>query len=359
MVNENSNDVNIKVVGIGGGGGNSIDNMIRETGNNSKVTFVAINTDKQALDNNLVEDENRILIGGDKGKGLGAGSKPNIGEEAAEESSNEIKKVLSGADMVFLTAGLGGGTGTGAIPVVARLAKEMGILTVSVITKPFEFEGRQRSKNAELGLEKLKEVTDTYIVIPNDKVIDISKEDTTLEEAFKLIDNVLKNGVLGICGLIIEHGLINLDFADVKTTLVDAGPAHMGVGEAKKSDDESGNACLKATEKAINSPLLESNINGAKRVILNFCSKKNPPIKDMKAASDMIYDLVDKEANIIWGATINENLEDDIVRVSVIATEFQVSSETSKIEDTEKIESLYENFDIPNFKKINFIKSTM
>ncbi|MBC8061730.1 MAG: cell division protein FtsZ [Clostridiaceae bacterium] len=303
----------IKVVGCGGGGGNAVNRMIKEGLRN--VEFIVVNTDKQALA--LSQASQKIQIGDKLTKGLGAGANPEIGHKAAEESKDEISKAIKGADMVFITAGMGGGTGTGAAPVVAEIAKSMGILTVGVVTKPFPFEGRKRMLHAEQGISTLKERVDTLVTIPNERLLTMVDRKTTLVDSFKLADDVLMQGVQGISDLITIPGLVNLDFADVRTIMVDKGLAHMGVGRG--SGD---NRAQDAARQAISSPLLETSIVGATGVLLNVTGGADLGLLEINEAAEIVQDAADPDANIIFGAVIDENLKDEI-RITVIATGFE------------------------------------
>lgn len=310
----------IKVVGVGGGGTNAVNRMIEE--GIRGVEFVAINTDAQQLA--ISDADIKVHIGTDITKGLGAGANPEVGAQAAEETRDEIKRALSGADMVFITAGEGGGTGTGAAPVVANIAKnDVGALTVAVVTKPFTFEGRVRAGAAVEGIKTLAEAVDTLIVIPNDRLLSISEKKTTMLEAFRLADDVLCQGTQGITDLITVPGLINLDFADVCTVMRGAGSAMMGIGMA--SGD---NRAADAAQEAISSPLLESSIDGATRVLLSIAGNKDLGIQEINEAADLVASNVDPEANIIFGTVVDESLADQ-VRVTVIATGFDDASATS------------------------------
>lgn len=302
----------IKVIGVGGGGNNAVNRMIAAGLNG--VEFISVNTDAQALMHS--QAPYRIQIGEKLTKGLGAGANPEIGEKAAQESREEIIKALRGADMVFVTAGMGGGTGTGAAPIVAECAKEVGALTVGVVTKPFSFEGRRRQGQAELGTGKLKEKVDTLITIPNDRLLQIADKRTSMIDAFRIADDVLRQGVQGISDLIAVPGLINLDFADVKTIMTDTGSALMGIGYG--SGD---NRAVTAAEAAIKSPLLETSIEGARGVLLNITGGSSLGLLEVNEAAAIISDAVDPQANIIFGAVIDETFQDE-VRVTVIATGF-------------------------------------
>lgn len=306
----------IKVIGVGGGGNNAVNRMI--AAGLQGVEFVSVNTDAQALVSSQASC--RIQIGEKLTKGLGAGANPDIGEKAAQESREEILKALNGADMVFITAGMGGGTGTGAAPVVAECAKEIGALTVGVVTKPFSFEGRRRQSQAERGTAKLKEKVDTLITIPNDRLMQVVDKRTPIVEAFRIADDVLRQGVQGISDLIAVPGLINLDFADVKTIMLETGSALMGIGIA-----DGDNRAVAAAEAAIKSPLLETSIEGAKGVLLNITGGSSLGLFEVNEAAEIIARAADPEANIIFGAVIDEKFEDE-VRVTVIATGFDPKS---------------------------------
>lgn len=300
----------IKVIGVGGGGNNAVNRMI-EAGLTG-VEYISVNADAQALQH--CKTNSCIQIGGKLTRGLGAGANPEIGEQAAQESRAEILKALQGADMVFVTAGMGGGTGTGAAPVVAECAKELGALTVGVVTKPFCFEGRRRQKQAEIGTAKLKEKVDTIITIPNDRLLQIADKKTSMVDAFRVADDVLRQGVQGISDLIAVPGLINLDFADIKTIMSDTGSALMGIGHGTGD-----NAAGMAAEAAIKSPLLETSIEGARGVLLNITGGSKLGLLEVNEAAAVVSDAVDPDANIIFGAVIDERLNDE-VRVTVIAT---------------------------------------
>lgn len=312
---ESMNVTKIKVIGCGGGGNNAIATMI--SAGVKDVDFIAINTDLQTL--MVSQAETKIQIGKKLTNGLGAGGNPEVGQKAAEESENEIKQMLEGANMVFVTAGMGGGTGTGSAPVVAKIAKEMGILTVGIVTKPFSFEGKRRAENAVNGIANLKDSVDTLITIPNDKLFEISQKNTLLLDAFDVANDILKQGVQSISDIITGHGFINLDFADVQSIMKDSGYAHMGIGVAKGE-----NRAEDATMTAINSPILETTINGAKGVILNICGG-NLGILEVKQAAEIVQQYADPEANVIFGATINPELGEEI-SVTVIATGFESKS---------------------------------
>lgn len=302
----------IKVIGAGGGGNNAVNRMVEAQ--LQGVEFIAVNTDKQAL--HTSQAEHKIQIGEKLTRGLGAGANPEVGKRAAEESKDDIVKVLQGADMVFVTAGMGGGTGTGAAPVIAQLAKEMGILTVGVVTKPFVFEGKVRMKNAESGISELKSKVDTLITIPNDRLLQIVQKNTSMLDAFSIADDVLKQGIQSISDLIAVPGLINLDFADVTSIMKEKGLAHMGIGNATGE-----NRALEAARQAIQSPLLETSIRGAKGVLLNITGGSNLGLFEINEASTLVQESCDPEANIIFGASIKEDLGEEI-SITVIATGF-------------------------------------
>ena len=302
----------IKVIGVGGAGNNAVNRMV-DSGIEG-VEFVSVNTDRQAL--LLSKAGTKIQIGEKITRGLGAGANPDIGAQAAEESKAEISEAIKGADMVFVTAGMGGGTGTGAAPIVAGIAKEMGILTIAVVTKPFTFEGKKRLTQAERGIESLKTKVDTLVVIPNDKLLQIIDRKTSIVEAFKMADDVLRQGVQGISDLIKVPGLVNLDFADVKTIMLNTGMAHMGIGRASGE-----NRAEDAAKQATQSPLLETSIEGARGVIINVTGGENLGLHEVNTAAELVQRSVDPEANIIFGAVIDKSLDEDIV-ITVIATGF-------------------------------------
>ena len=304
---------NIKVIGCGGGGSNAVNRMIVEGLKN--VEFIAINTDKQAL--LLSEADQKIQIGEKLTKGLGAGANPEIGKKAAEESREEITAAITGANKVFITAGMGGGTGTGAAPVVAEIAKAMDILTVGVVTKPFPFEGKRRMRHAEMGIENLKEKVDTLVIIPNERLLTMADKKTTLLDSFKLADDVLRQGVQAISDLITITGVINADFADIKAVMLNKGLAHMGVGFGKGDT-----RAQDAVKQAISSPLLETSIDGATDVIINFTGGADLGALEVYDAADVVREAVDPDANIIVGAVIDETLTEE-VRITVIATGFE------------------------------------
>ncbi|MTT32020.1 cell division protein FtsZ [Terrilactibacillus sp. BCM23-1] len=302
----------IKVIGVGGGGNNAVNRMI-ESGIRG-VEFICVNTDSQAL--KLSKASVKLQLGEKLTRGLGAGANPEIGKKAAEESREQVEEVLRGADMVFVTAGMGGGTGTGAAPVIAEIAKDIGALTVGVVTRPFTFEGRKRANQAAGGISTLKEKVDTLIVIPNDRLLEIVDKNTPMLEAFREADNVLRQGVQGISDLIAVPGLINLDFADVKTIMTEGGSALMAIGIATGE-----NRAAEAAKKAISSPLLEKSIDGAKGVLMNITGGSNLSLYEVNEAADIVATAADQEVNMIFGSVISEDLSDEIV-VTVIATGF-------------------------------------
>lgn len=304
--------VNIKVIGVGGGGNNAVNRMI--TTNIRGVEFIAINTDKQALVNSSAT--NKISIGEKITKGHGAGANPEIGARAAEESIEDIKKAISGADMVFITTGMGGGTGTGAAPIVAKAAKDMGILTIGVVTKPFAFEGRRRMMQAENGIKNLIDSVDSLVIIPNERLKQVSDTRITLMNAFEVADDVLRRAVQSISELINVPGIVNLDFADVTSIMQDAGYAHMGVGDAKGKDKAE-----LAAKAAISSPLLETSIAGARGILVAITASPDIGLEEVDLASNMVANEAHPDANIIWGAAFDPSLEDEM-RVTVIATGF-------------------------------------
>ena len=317
----------IKVIGVGGGGGNAVNRMIEE--GVQGVEFYVANTDVQALKD--AKTENVIQIGPKYTRGLGAGSKPEVGEKAAEESENELRQALEGADMVFVTAGMGGGTGTGAAPEVARIAKESGALTVGVVTRPFDFEGVKRSKYAAEGIAKLKENVDTLLIISNNRLLEVVDKKTPILEAFREADNVLRQGVQGISDLITAPGYVNLDFADVKTVMENQGTALMGIGVASGE-----NRVIEATKKAISSPLLETSIDGAEQVLLNITGGLDMTLFEAQDASDIIASSTANDVNILLGTSINQDLTDEII-VTVIATGIDPSKNPGKSAKVERV----------------------
>jgi cell division protein FtsZ len=309
---DNDHYATIKVIGIGGGGCNAVDRMI--DGAIQGIEFITVNTDNQAL--MRTKANNRIQIGEKITRGLGAGANPEIGEKAASESRDEIGQLIRGTDMLFITAGMGGGTGTGGAPIVAQIARELGILTVGVVTRPFRFEGSRRMQNAERGIRELEKYVDSLIVVPNDKLLEIASDETTLDEAFNLADQVLKYGVSGISDLVAVPGLINLDLADVRRIMTQAGVCHMGIGRASGE----GRATA-AIRQAINSPLLDTTIDGARGVIINFTGGRDLKIREVDEAASVVRDAVSPEADIIFGAVIDPEMNDEIV-ITVIASGF-------------------------------------
>ncbi|HIV01015.1 MAG TPA: cell division protein FtsZ [Candidatus Caccopulliclostridium gallistercoris] len=329
---------NIKVIGIGGGGNNAVNRMI--SANITSAHYVAINTDKQDL--LMSNADQRLQIGEKITRGLGAGAEPEIGQKAAEESKGNISEILKDTDLVFITAGMGGGTGTGAAPVVAQLAKEMGILTIAVVTKPFSFEGRKRMENSEKGLENLKKYVDTLVVIPNDKLFQLVPKGTPIVEAFRYADDVLRQGIQGISDLIVTPGLINLDFADVRSVMKNKGLAHMGIGHYKGE-----NKTIEAVRQAVSSPLLETTIEGATGVLLNVKGGLDLPLNEVYEAADLVKQVVDPNCNIIFGSGIDESMNDE-VEITIIATGFNGSLFDEKEKDLNKVKSdveAFNNFD--------------
>lgn len=349
---EDNDLAKIKVIGVGGGGNNAVKRM-KEEGLQG-VEFVAVNTDKQILNN--LDINTKLQIGSKITKGLGAGANPAVGMKAAEESRNEIEEALDKTDMVFVTAGMGGGTGTGAAPIVAQIAKEKGILTVGVVTKPFTFEGRKRQMQAEQGIEALKGKVDTLVIIPNDKLLQISDKRTTMSEAFMMADEVLMDGIQGISDLIAVPNLINLDFADVRSIMLNQGIAHMGIGKANGD-----NRAMEAAKLAVKSPLLETSIGGAKAVLINVTGKELG-LFEVNEAAELIREEVDPDANIIFGAGIDDSLGDDI-KITVIATGFDSDNPmANKLKSNKKSDSVsqkseetsekaHDDIEIPSFLK--------
>ena len=364
----------IKVIGVGGGGNNAVDRMI-EAGV-TKADFICVNTDAQQLSS--VKAPTVLQIGAKLTNGLGAGAKPEIGRQAAEETKDEIKNLVKDTEMVFVTAGMGGGTGTGAAPIIAEAAKSMGVLTVAVVTKPFFFEGPQRMRNAEEGIKQLAEKVDSIVTIPNDLLLQIADKKVTIKDSFKLADDVLRQGVQGIIEIITQKGIMNCDFADVRTIMKDSGVAHMGIGIGKGE-----NAASDAVRAAIESPLLETNISGAENVLLNITGGSEFSLVDMGEVSGIVRDMVSEEANIIVGTAMDDNLKDEI-KVTLIATGLdgglsrrkdksgdsikritpkfaqgssrQPSSYTSSLDDEDaifarKLKPGMGNIDVPNFFK--------
>lgn len=326
-MNESENSARIIVVGVGGAGNNAVNRMIDE--NIAGVEFIGINTDKQAL--SMSKATTTMQIGEKLTKGLGAGAKPEIGEKAAEENQEDIQSALKGADMVFVTCGMGGGTGTGAAPVIAKISKDMGILTVGVVTKPFRFEGRVRMNNALAGIEKLKTAVDTLIVIPNDRLLDIVDRRTSIPDAFKKADEVLQQSVQGITDLINEPGLINLDFADIQTVMKDRGVAHIGIGHAKGDDK-----AIEAVKAAVSSPLLETTIDGASEVLINIAGDMT--LAEANDALSYVQELVGEGAEIILGTTVDEDAQDEC-SITVIATGLDEKKDQQSQPQTNKFAS--------------------
>lgn len=307
------NIVKIKVLGAGGAGGNAINDMI--TTGVSGVEFIAANTDAQDLSKSLADV--RIQLGEKLTRGLGAGANPEIGRQSAEEDIDKLKQLLEDTDMLFITAGMGGGTGTGSSPVIAKVAKELGILTVGIVTKPFGFEGGKRRTNAEKGIEELKEFVDSLVVIPNDKLFELPDKTITLQNAFKEANNILKIGIKGVADLMIGNGLINLDFADIKTTMQNSGIAVLGFGEG-----EGENRAIKATEKALMSPLLEKSISGASKILLNIAGSSDLTLMEAQSIANIVKDAAGKSADdVMFGVNLNEDLKDGI-QVTIIANNF-------------------------------------
>ena len=342
----------IKVIGIGGGGSNAVNRMIKH--NLTGVDFISVNTDLQALGYSGAETV--LQIGPKLTKGLGAGGNPDVGKKAAEESRTEIERLLDGADMVFVTAGMGGGTGTGAAPVIAQIARDKGALTVGVVTKPFGFEGRRRAQQAEMGISDLKGSVDTLITIPNDKLLQIVDKKTTMQDAFMMADDVLRQGVQGISDLIAKPALINLDFADVKSVMSDAGSAWMGIGTARGEAK-----AVDAAANAISSSMLETSIKGAKGILLSITGPANMTLLDANDAAKYIYEVADPDAQIIFGAGVDEDME-DAIKVTVIATGFdsrnpvtintvksQTTLQSGGVRDAVIKPSLLEDLELPTF----------
>jgi len=341
FVGNNTNVVKIKVLGVGGGGNNAVNRMI-EAGVSS-AEFVAINTDKQAL--LISKADKRLQIGERLTKGMGAGAIPEIGRKAAEESKASITEILKGSDLVFITAGMGGGTGTGAAPVIAQIAKELGILTVAIVTKPFQFENRKRMENAEKGIAELKKFVDTIVIIPNERLLTILPEKTTLVEAFRYADDVLRQGIQGIADLIVFPGLINLDFADVVTVMKNRGFAHMGIGHGKGESKT-----LEAVRQAVASPLIETTIEGATGVVLNIKGGSDLTMREVSEATNMVKEVVDPGCNLIFGSCIDPEMRDE-VEITIIATGFKAPGEEDQPE--EKVEEEQPAEEEDKFKGFN------
>ena len=330
---ENEYMPKIKVIGVGGGGGNAVNRMVATEVKN--VEFIAINTDEHVL--RLSKASQKIQIGEKLTKGKGAGSMPAIGQSAAEESKDEIAALLKDTDMVFVTAGMGGGTGTGAAPVVARIAKDMGILTVGVVTKPFGFEGKRRMTQAEQGIAELSACVDSLIIVPNERLKYVSDTRITLQNAFAIADDVLRQGVQSISDLILLPGLVNLDFADVTSVMKDAGYAHMGMGSAAGKDKAE-----EAAKMAISSPLLESSIHGARGILMNIVASRDIGLEDAYVASEIIRNEAHPDANIIWGVNFDDELEDEM-KITIIATGFDKKDEGKAAEDDSMWDAIMNN----------------
>ncbi|NMC56775.1 MAG: cell division protein FtsZ [Eubacteriaceae bacterium] len=323
-------NADIRVMGIGGGGNNAVNRMIEE--GIEGVTFIAVNTNKSDLALSLAET--KIQIGDITTNGLGAGANPEIGQRSAEESKEALQTAIKGADLLFITAGMGGGTGTGASHVIANMARDMGILTIGVVTKPFSFEGKVRLTNAELGIRLLTPQVDSLVTIPNDRLLKIADSKTSLKDAFRIADSVLVQGVKGISDLITKPGLVSLDFADVKTIMKEAGMAHMGMGYATGE-----NKAADAANQAIQSPLLETRIDGATGLLINITGGNDMTLFDVEKAAQIAKDSADPDANVIFGATIDQNMQDEI-KITIIATGFNYVSQSS---------GSNQGFDIPDF----------
>ncbi len=317
---ETTNFATIKVIGVGGAGTNAVNRMV-ENGLRG-VEFIAVNTDKQALA--LSKSPTKVQIGEKLTKGLGAGANPDIGKQAAEESREELAQLMNGADLIFITCGMGGGTGTGAAPVIAEIARDQGILTIGVVSKPFLFEGRQRMRNAEKGISELKTSVDTLVVVPNDRLLQVVNKATSMADAFRIADDTLRQGIQGISDLIALPAMINLDFADVRTVMASRGMAHMGIGSASGE-----NRLVEAAKAAISSPMLETSIDGARAVLINVTGSEDITLLEVNEAAQIIQQAADPEANIIFGAGIDENLSDE-VRITVIATGFEKAAYTGR-----------------------------
>ncbi len=338
----NTNVVKIKVLGVGGGGNNAVNRMIEA--NVQSAEFVAINTDKQAL--LISKAPKRLQIGERLTKGMGAGAIPEIGRKAAEESKASITEILKGSDLVFITAGMGGGTGTGAAPVIAQIAKELGILTVGIVTKPFQFENRKRMENAEKGIAELKKYVDTIVVIPNERLLTILPEKTTLVEAFRYADDTLRQGIQGIADLIVFPGMINLDFADIGTIMKNRGLAHMGIGHGKGD-----NKTLEAVRQAVASPLIETTIEGATGVVLNIKGGNDITLREVSEAANMVKEVIDPSCNLIFGSSIDPDMRDE-VEITIIATGFKSADDSdgkSEEENVEQEQKEEEKNEFPNW----------
>ena len=319
--------VKIKVLGIGGGGNNAVNRMIEA--NVASAEFVAINTDKQAL--LISKAEKRLQIGERLTGGRGAGAIPEIGRKAAEESKSSLTEILKGTDLLFITAGMGGGTGTGAAPVVAQIAKELGILTVGIVTKPFQFENPKRMENAEKGINELRKYVDTIVIIPNERLLTILPEKTTLVEAFRYADDVLRQGIQGISDLIVFPGMINLDFADIETVMKNRGLAHMGIGRGKGE-----NKTLEAVRQAVASPLIETTIEGATGVVLNIKGGSDITLREVTEAANMVKEVIDPSCNLIFGSSIDPEMRDE-VEITIIATGFKTLGEEEEVKEEPEV----------------------
>ena len=333
---KNTYDEVIKVVGVGGGGGNAVNRMVDE--GIKGVEYITVNTDARAL--NSSKAETKVQIGVKLTNGKGAGAKPEVGASSAEENRDEIKAALSGSDMVFIAAGMGGGTGTGAAPIVAEIAQELGILTVAVVTKPFEFEQKAKMRQAEAGIAELKKHVDSLIVIPNERLLQSSENELTMRESFALADNILKVGVKSIAELITVEGDINLDFADVKTTMKDAGYAHMAIGHGSGKDK-----AAEAAKQVISSPLLETSISGATRLLVNIVMSEDALASDINTATRLISEAADPDVNMIFGTSFDENMKDEI-NITVIASAFNDDIDAEKPEEEAPAEAA------PNVEKV-------
>lgn len=341
--NHHNKLANIKVIGVGGGGNNAVNRMIES--NIADVEFIVANTDAQALISSLAPV--KMQIGEKLTRGLGAGANPEVGKEAAEESREELMNVMKGSDMIFVTAGMGGGTGTGAAPVIAQIAKEMGALTIAVVTKPFSFEGSLRNKHAKEGIERLKNSVDTLITIQNDKIFEVVEKRVPINQQFRIADDILRQGVQGISDLINKPGLINLDLSDVRTIMKDKGTAIMGIGVASGDD-----RAVKAVLAAISSPLLETNINGAQGIILNFTGSDTLSMDEIRDATEEVNKLAGKNSNVILGAVIDESLQEDEIRVTVVATGFD-EERGKKITSEFAMDNSEDDIEIPDFIRSN------
>lgn len=339
MENTSTSVVKIKVLGVGGGGNNAVNRMV--DANVASAEFIAINTDKQAL--LISKADKRLQIGERLTGGRGAGAVPEIGRKAAEESKAKLTEILKGTDLVFITAGMGGGTGTGAAPVIAQIAKELGILTVGIVTKPFQFENPKRMDNAEKGIQELRKYVDTIVIIPNERLLTILPENTTLVDAFRYADDVLRQGIQGISDLIVFPGMINLDFADVETIMKNRGLAHMGIGHGKGE-----NKTLEAVRQAVASPLIETTIEGATGVVLNIKGGSDITLREVTEAANMVKEVIDPSCNLIFGSSIDPEMRDE-VEITIIATGFKTpgdedEKEEKKEEVKEEPEKKFEGF---------------